>query len=300
MKALLRGASGLIAAIPLSAWAQDAPPSPLPTATELSVVTTSFSENHLMPAVSGTTPLDGPYSGGGNRFWGGAELMVWAIKPGSTPPLVTSGTQASGGALGPGTTTLFGGDQDYGARVGARFTLGTWLNPSRTCGVEGSFLFLGGPDDSFNASGSGDPGSAVLARPFINAINGLQESQVISFPGVTSGTVGVSSGSQLFGAGLNGVWNVCCSDVECCPTDCCHTGNYGVQDGHNVALTAGFRYLNLNEDLVIVENITVLPTAPPPFVPGSTIQVPIALKLATAFTAARSALAANGGETPGL
>jgi hypothetical protein len=38
-------------------------------------------------------------------------------------------------------------------------------------------------------------------------------------------------------------------------------------------MIGGFTFLQLNENLVITENITVLPTAPPPFVPGSTIMV---------------------------
>ena len=36
-------------------------------------------------------------------------------------------------------------------------------------------------------------------------------------------------------------------------------------------MIGGFQYLSLNENLVINENLTVLPTAPPPLVPGSTI-----------------------------
>jgi hypothetical protein len=38
-------------------------------------------------------------------------------------------------------------------------------------------------------------------------------------------------------------------------------------------MIGGFRYLSLNESLCINECITVLPTAPAPLIPGSTIQV---------------------------
>ncbi len=230
-------------------------------------------------------PLVGqsPYLSNGNRFWGGADLLVWGIKPGNTPPLATSGTLASLGAIGPGTTTLYGGNQDYGTRLGGGFTMGTWLDSGRTKGVEGSFFFLNGSSNNFFASADGAPGSNILARPFVNAINGQQDSQQISFPDISSGNVLVSSGSQLFGAQLNGIYNLCCSTPcsNCCSTGCCQTGcspmgygqaGYFNQSGYRIDMIGGFRYLNLNENLVITENITFLPTATaPPFDPGATI-----------------------------
>ena len=211
------------------------------------------------------------YYGNNNRFWGGAELLLWWLKPGHTPPLVTSGTTASLGAIGPGTTTLIGGNQNSDPQLGGRFTLGGWLDSGRTIGIEGSYFFLNGPSNNFSTSGTGAPGSSVLARPFINAITGLQDSQLIAFPGVTSGTAQVSSSSQFQGAQLNGIWNLCCCE-SCCQTGCCQAAA-GELTGYRVDMIGGFRYLNLNENLVITENITVLPTAPAPFVPGSTIVV---------------------------
>ncbi|MEK6260166.1 MAG: BBP7 family outer membrane beta-barrel protein [Planctomycetota bacterium] len=227
-------------------------------------------------------PLVGSYSysGNGNRFWGSAEFLLWAIKPGNTPPLVTSGTTTSLGILGePGTTTLFGGDQDYNARLGGRFTMGYWLDPGQTKGIEGNYFFLNGPSDNFSASSDGAPGSPVLARPYINAITGLPDSELIEFPGVISGRVLVTSSSFFQGAELNGLCNLCCScPTNCCSTACCQTAGvptgYSNQTGYRVDMIGGFRYLNLNESLVITENLLVLPTAPvPPFDPGATIMV---------------------------
>lgn len=231
------------------------------------------------PLVSDSTYFgSSAYSGNGGRAWFGADVLLWAIKPGNSPALVTSGTTTSLGALGPGTTTLYDGNQNYDNRIGGRFTGGFWLDPGRTKGVEASYFFLNGPSETYSTSGDGAPGSSVLARPFVNAITGLQDSQVISFPGVSSGNVLVSSGSQLMGAELNGLCNLCCScPMNCCSTGCCQTGygagGYMNQSGYRVDMIGGFRYLYLNEDLVITENITFLPTAPAPFDPGSMIMV---------------------------
>jgi hypothetical protein len=187
------------------------------------------------------------------------------------------------GALGPGTTTLFGGDQNYGERLGGRFTIGYWLDSCQTRGIEASYFFLGGPADNFIASSSDLPGSLVLARPFFNVITGLQDSQLVSYPDIISGTVRISSNSQLQGAELNLVCNHCYCCNDCCPTDCCATDccatdccatDCSYKSGRRVDLIAGFRYLGLNEDLGITENLTTLDTAPsPPFVPGETITV---------------------------
>ena len=207
----------------------------------------------------------GYYGGNGGRVWGSASVLLWWIKQGSTPPLVTSGLPPSTGALGPGTTTITGSNQDYNMRTGGLFTLGGWLNSSQTMGVEGSYFFLNGPTDHSSTTSSGAPGSPVIARPFTNAITGLPDSQLVAFPGVLGGTVQTTSSSQLQGAQLNMLCNLCCCNV--CPT-CCSPGY-----GYNVNLIGGFTYLQLNENLVITENITVLPTAPPPFILGQMITV---------------------------
>ncbi len=80
-----------------------------------------------------------------SRLFGSAEALLWWTKPGNSPPLVTAGTLDSLGALGPGTTTLFGGDLNDGLRLGGRFTLGYWLNCDHTEAIEAGYFFLSGP-----------------------------------------------------------------------------------------------------------------------------------------------------------
>ena len=265
-----------------SAWSQEpqsSQPAPIQTSAVLQsdaamVPSGAISENVAPPGRLGESLC---YDNG-NRLWCSAEFLLWWIKRGNVPPLATSGTLDSLGALGPGTTTLFGGDLNYGERLGGRFTIGYWLDSSQTRGIEGSYFFLGGPSDNFSASSSDLPGSLVLARPYFNVISGLQDSQLVSYPDIISGTVGISSSSQLQGAELNMVCNRCCCHNDCCQTDCCQTDccptDYGCISGHHLDLIAGFRYLGLNEDLGITENLTTLDTAPsPPFVPGATMTV---------------------------
>ena len=223
-------------------------------------------------------------AGSQGTVWGGAEFLYWSLKPGNTPPLATSGTLASLGALGPGTTVLYGGDQDTNWQPGARFTLGTWLDAGQTYGVEANFFFLNSSSDTFNVSSPGTAGSLILARPFFNVITGLQDSQLVSFDDIVGGGIGITAGSFLQGAQLNGLTNLCSScpcPTPCCPQQCCPPGC--VQEiayrpyapsGHRVDLVSGLRYMDLGESLHIRENLTFLPTAPnPPFVPGSTIDV---------------------------
>lgn len=213
------------------------------------------------------------YVGGGNRFWGSSDFLLWSIRPGHVPALATTSTAPLGGALGdPGTSTLYGGNQNYNARYGGAFTLGSWLNSSQTTGVEGSYFFLNGPSQNFNVSSTGAPGSELLARPFTNAITTLQDRQLVAFPGSLGGSIGVASSSQLQGAQLNMLCNLCCCSNDC---GCCQTDGY-TASGYRVDMLTGFRFLQLNENLVITEKITVLPTSTlpdPPFTPGDMITI---------------------------
>jgi hypothetical protein len=177
-----------------------------------------------------------------SRLWGQAEYLLWWIKDSNLPPLVTAGNPASRGALGPGTTVLFGGgDVDNEERSGGRFWVGYWFDDDQTWGVEGSYLFLGSRTVPF-AAGSAPGG--VLARPFFNATTGLQDAEDIIFPGVATGGVQAFSTSRLQGFEGNAVY-----------------GLYNSCSGW-VQLLAGFRYLELVEGLGIDVNETANPGVP--------------------------------------
>jgi hypothetical protein len=178
------------------------------------------------------------------RFWASGEYLLWWIRDSHLPPLVTAGSLASGGILGqPGTVVLFGGHTDNEERSGGRFRAAYWLDCQQTFGIEGSYFFLGSRSVNF-AAGSPGAGSAVISRPFFNVITGAEDAELVSVPGVLTGTVAVNLSSRLQGAELNGVCNLCCG---------C---------GGRVDLLAGFRYLELNEGLQIAEDLTVNPSVP--------------------------------------
>jgi len=170
------------------------------------------------------------------------EYLLWWIKNDSVPPLVTAsppGTPRVAVGVLPGATVLFGGsDVDNQERSGGRFTAGAWLDPEQTVGVEGSFFFLGERTVTYDTGFS--PGVPLLARPVLNVVTGLEDAELVAFPGVLSGRVTIASASRLLGAEGNLIWN-----LRCRPTS-------------RIDLLGGYRFLRLDESLGITEDLTVL------------------------------------------
>jgi hypothetical protein len=184
--------------------------------------------------------------GDGNLWWVDAEYLLWWIRSGNTPPLVTTGPASTFGVLGqPGTQVLFGG-LDYGASSGGRFSTGLWFCESQVLGIDASFLFLGTTSVNFLAA-SNSMGSPVLSRPFIGAVTGQQTVEQVAFPGEQAGSVGVHSSSRLIGAETNLRWNPYCL---------CGNGMCG--GSWRIGFLGGFRFLSLREDLDIAEDFNDL------------------------------------------
>jgi len=135
-----------------------------------------------------------------DRFWFRSEYLMWWGKSVDLPPLATTsplGTlQDQAGVLGqPGTSVLFGGGNgDLGLRSGGRFTLGGWLDPCKDVGFEATYLFLGNHAVHYNQSSQGE---MILARPFRNAVSGLEDAALIAFPNVQTGSINIRAGSEL-------------------------------------------------------------------------------------------------------
>jgi hypothetical protein len=190
------------------------------------------------------------------RIWAGGEYLLWWTKNGTGPALVSTSVPGSPlpGVLGsPGTAVLFSGsDLDYREHSGGRFTLGIWFDCAMTCGLEGSYFFLGQRDAGFQAASTGLP---ILARPFFDAQPAVmgENAQLVAFPGVISGRVAVASTSDFYGADLNfrknlkngplGWWHDECS----CNSGCCCRWD----------LLCGVRFVELDENLGIGENLVV-------------------------------------------
>lgn len=173
--------------------------------------------------------------------WVGVEALGWAISGQSVPPLVTSspaGTpRPQAGVIGaPGTQVLYG-DQaiNGGLQPGIRVYGGFYLDEAKLWALEGSFFTLFGGDGNYLS-----PNAPVVSRPFINANTGANDAELVGFPGVLGGTVGVTSNQCFWGLDLNLRRALCC---EC---------------NSRWDLIGGYRNLGLNEGLAINENLTTL------------------------------------------
>ena len=174
-------------------------------------------------------------------FWIAGEYLIWSAKGDKLPALVTTsppGTpQPLAGVLGaPGTSVLFGnGRVNDDWRSGARIRGGYWFDPQHTSGIEAHFFMLATDSTKFSASSNGSP---ILARPFVNTTTGLEDALLVAFPGVSSGSVGITDTSRLLGAGA--AWR----------TELCRACAFGSVSG-----LVGYRFLRLRDNLMIGTDI---------------------------------------------
>lgn len=205
-------------------------------------------------------PLDScgsPVCGPEGCVWVGADYLLWRVRGDSLPPLLTTsppGTaRADAGVLSaPGTVTLFGGsaaNDDW--RSGGRVQAGFWLDCEQL-GVEANFFILEDAETRFDASSDGNP---ILARPFFNALTNRPDSQLIAFPGVSTGEFSATETSTLLGAGIWGRCNLCC--------DCCY----------RVDALAGYRYLRLSDNLGISEDLVSTDPTSTTVPPGTRLSI---------------------------
>jgi hypothetical protein len=179
------------------------------------------------------------------------EYLHWWFRAADTPPLVSTGPQASSGVLGqPGAGVLFGGDDiSLHEHLGARVTVGTWFSTEEYCGLEVGYFFLATRRRNFDAVSAGDP---LLARPFFNVLTGANDAAPIASladpadPALVplAGAVHVDLSSRLWGFDVNGLHNVC-------------RGRGGRLD-----ILCGFRHLSLDEGINVLEGLAVPLDAP--------------------------------------
>jgi Putative beta barrel porin-7 (BBP7) len=240
-----KGFLGILSAFCIcTGWAQaepDAAAPPAPADTKAAAIPAAPLPSAAIPDPDQAAPccdLKEP-CGPPGRFWVGAEYLLWWIKNDQAPPLVTTGPASFPvGFLGnPGTVVLDDGTLDKGTFSGARFYAGMWLNDCHTCGIEGSYFFLGqrGTNQTFNGP--------VLARPFFNQNTGTEFSEFAAFPGIATGQIAISSPSRLEGGDINFIKNCCCG---------CN---------YRFDVFGGFRYLELDESLNIAETSVFSPTS---------------------------------------
>ncbi len=181
-----------------------------------------------------------------HRLWFRGEALMWWVRGGETPPLLTtspgSTPQAQAGVLGePGTTVLFGDEQlNTGLHAGARMSFGLWLDSCEDSGLEFSYLVLGENTQTYSNASMGNP---ILARPFFNVATGAQDSQLIAYPNTFSGTFNASSTENLQGA--EALWRRAIVHGD---------------DGR-IDVLVGYRFQRLTDGLEIADSVTTSGTA---------------------------------------
>ncbi|MFO0825208.1 MAG: BBP7 family outer membrane beta-barrel protein [Gemmataceae bacterium] len=167
--------------------------------------------------------------------WDDVELLFWWPKAAPMPPLVTA-TRVGGPPLlgGPNTLLLVGG-QSLGSQAiaGGRFTLGGSLNETETLGAELVYFFLGNRTFKTAITGVGNNRIQTLGLPYANAITGTQTVFPLVAPGISNGSVYVTSTTRLQGAEANAVANL--FDLP----------------GFKLNGLIGYRFLQVNEGLTI-------------------------------------------------
>jgi len=188
--------------------------------------------------------------------WVSVDYLGWYQSGMNVPPLVTSSingtSQAAAGVL-PGASVLFGGGSDTLSENmnGIRVRVGLWSATRPNAGAEGEYFGFGQQTESFDRNSTGNP---ILARPFYNNVTGLQDAQLVAFPGLLSGRVQVDATSQLNSAAVRFRHILCCSNSCDFSTLACAT----VPAQSRFDATLGWRYMQLREGLNIREDLTSL------------------------------------------
>jgi hypothetical protein len=187
--------------------------------------------------------------------WVSLEYLSWWQDGMRLPPLVTTNItndvpQDEAGVLtSPTTRILFGGRDVLDDQFdGGRLRFGLWLDRCHTWGVGFEYFQIGSESDNFSRTSTGDP---ILARPFFNTQTGVEDSELVAYPGVISGRVAVRAESEFQGAGVHFRYLRCC-DQGCskwlfcgCPEHYCS----------RTEAMIGYRYLQLDESVQVTENL---------------------------------------------
>ncbi len=198
------------------------------------------------PCITLCLPQDG---------WVSYEFLGWYQDGMPTPALITTSvdpnvTRDQAGVLTNPTTRILFGDSNLltDAIDGSRLRFGVWLDRCHTWGVGAEFLGMNTQYESYSATSQGRP---VLARPFFNTQTGVEDSELVAFPNVVSGTVSAAASSQFQGAGfhvrrLRRTEEGCKKWLFCgCPEHFCS----------RTELLVGYRYLQLEEGIAVSESL---------------------------------------------
>ena len=208
----------------------------------------------LAPLRNGFRAIANPVPYRGRMFLRG-EYLGWEMDGMKTPALVTTspaGTPQNLAAFigGANTTTLFGGGEiNNDFRSGFRVQGGWYVDPTRYWAIGGDYYQLFGNGETFAANSTNN---AILGRPFFDIVNGRETAQLVSFPALVSGDIGVNTDTQLRSFGIH-----IQADALNEPGSIQQTaGDCAREPRLNWLL--GYRHVSLDDEIRISENLTSL------------------------------------------
>lgn len=192
-----------------------------------------------------------------SRLYLRAEYLIWNVSGMHSSPLVTTspnGTPRDTAAvLGePGTSVLFGGNElNDGAANGVLIGGGMWLTTSRNTAFEMEYFQLASLNDGYNGASDG---TVILGRPFFDIVAGRQSALLVSYPDLVSGSVNVTTKSELRSFLINGRFTICPNHANGCQ-------QCGMRD--RTDWIVGYRNIRLRDSLTAsTDLISELPDFP--------------------------------------
>ena len=202
---------------------------------------------------SGGSPVDNSSRLASKFEFNGRTLLYFVKAQPSPGALITTSAPGANGFIGQPSTQVLYGNGDLGMGLFSGFDLsGTlWKDPDRRIGFHLGGTLLEQKSNGFN-NFSDTTGSPLLARPFTNALTGLPDSLLVSFPNALAGGVIASATTKLYGADGGFMWNL----YRSCPGNCTlYTLNW----------YTGFKYLELNEKLDVTQTSILINGFQAPF-----------------------------------
>jgi len=177
------------------------------------------------------------------------DYLLMMFRSNRTPALVTTGNpnEAALGSFANSNTRVVFGNQNTGSGLAQGFKVSGlfYVVDPEVVALEANYFLM--EQRSFIHDVTSDPnGNPVLARPFFDPSTGLESARVIANPGTNSGSAHDSFTTTLQGAEANLSYNV--------------TGN-NFNDGGNLILLAGARWINLREQYYNYDVSQTLPVA---------------------------------------
>ena len=171
------------------------------------------------------------------NIWGRVEYLGWWTSGMHVPALVTTSTEGYPTLDNSTTTVLFGNETiNSDSRSGGRFTLGMWLDPCRTRGIDFAYLGLGNKSTTFEADSDH---YHRLGRPFFDISSRGENAELISYPSnpATEGWVSVNAETQF--QGFEVLFRRATKRCPCSQVD----------------MLIGWRWLRLQDDLRIAQSV---------------------------------------------